>query len=253
MDLMIEGKVALVTGGAKGIGAGVSEALAQEGCRVAAVYRSDPEGSEAACRAMDERSRGEVVPFRFDVTDPDGPDGAFDAVREALGPVDILVNNACGGCELKPFEQMAMADWRRGMAGALDHVFAMSNRFVRDCRAEGRPGRIVSFSAKAAFYQNGRDKRHYVAAKGAIASLTRAIAKEETEHGIIANAVVPGYVISDSHYHPGDADYEAKLGLLPTHRFAEPIEIGRLVAFLCSPMCTQVIGATIDCSGGTMI
>lgn len=254
MDLLIKDKVAVVTGGAKGIGAGVTEALADEGCRVAVVYRSDHEGSEAACAAIAERTGSEVRPFRCDVSVHEDVDPLFDEIREQMGPVDILVNNASGGCNPpRPFDEMTYEEWERGINGALNHVFTMSNRFVRDCKADGRPGHIVNFSAKAAFFQNGRDKSHYVAAKGAIASLTRAIAKETTEYGIICNSVVPGYVIADNHYHPGDPDYNSKLELLPTHRFATPIEIGRIVAFLCSPMSGQIIGATVDVSGGTMI
>ena len=253
MDLLIQDKVAIVTGGAKGIGSGVTEALASEGCRVAAIYRSDPEGSEAALAQIAQRTGAEVVPFRYDVSLPENVDPLFDEVREKLGPVDILVNNAAGGHRPASFADTTLEDWRKSMAGSLEHVYTMSRRFVRDCHADGRPGHIVNFSAKSAFFQNGRDKSSYVTAKGAIASLTRAIAKEETEHGIICNAVVPGYVLADNHYHVGDADYNAKIGLLPTGRFATPLEIGRIVAFLCSPMSSQIIGATIDVSGGTMI
>ena len=254
MDLQLKDKVAIVTGGAKGIGAGVTEALAEEGARGAVIFRSDPEGSAAACAAIAERTGAEVVPFQYDVAIPENVDKIFDEVREKMGPVDILVNNAAGGTKKPiPFDEMTYEQWEDGINGCLNHVFTMCKRFVCDCKADGRPGHIVNFSAKAAFFQNGRDKAHYVAAKGAIASLTRAIAKEATEFGIIANSVVPGYVIADNHYHPGDADYNSKLALLPTGKFATPIEIGHIVAFLCSPMSGQIIGAQVDVSGGTMI
>ncbi len=254
MDLHIQNKVAIVTGGAKGIGRGVSEALADEGCRVAVVYRSDKEGSEAACAAIAKQSGVEVRPFMCDISQHENVDPLFDEIRRVMGPVDILVNNACGGCMPHcPFDEMSYEQWERGINGALNHVFTMSKRFVRDCKADGRPGHIVNFSAKAAFFQNGRDKSNYVAAKGAIASLTRAIAKEVTEYGIICNSVVPGYVVTEKLFHPEDPDYDSKLNLLPTHRFATPLEIGRIVAFLSSPMSSQIIGATVDVSGGTMM
>lgn len=253
MDLQLGNKIALVTGGAKGIGAGCTEALAAEGAHVAVVYRSDTAGTEEFCERIASTYGVRVVPILADVSEPKLCERAFDECREKLGPVDILVNNAAGGFPSTPFDEMTYGDWTRAMDGCLNHVFTMCNRFVRDCKADKRPGAIVNFSAKSAFYQNGRDKAHYVAAKGAIASLTRAIAKEATEFGIRCNCVVPGYVIAENRYHPGDDDYNSKLHLLPTGEFATPIEIGRVVAFLSSPASSQIIGASIDVSGGTMI
>ena len=254
MDLGITGKVAMVTGGTKGIGSGITTALAQEGAVVVAVFRSDPNYAESFAEELTQKTLGRVIPMMCDVTDHDATERLFDRIREEIGPVDILVNNAAGSVtSAKPFDELTYEQWEEGIEGVLSHMFTTCRRFVADCRADKRPGYILNLAAKAAITQNGRYKTPYVAAKGGVIALTRSIAKEVTGDGIYCNCIAPGYVLASNFYHPGDPDYEEKLKYLPTGRFVEPIEIGRLVAWLCSPMNTTVIGAVVDCSAGTML
>lgn len=253
MDLGLKGKVVIVTGGAKGIGSGISEAFAREGANVAIVYRSDPDYSEAFAAGLSEKYGVQCIGVMADVTDPGLTDCIFDTVREKLGPVDILINNANAGAGFGSIEAVEYEDWRKGIKGSLHHMFFLNSRFIRDCKAEGRGGNIINLSAKSAFMQNGFNKNAYVTGKGGVAAMTRAMAKELTPFGIRVNSIVPGYVLNSKGYQPGTPAYEEKAKFLPTGEYARPIEIGNIVVFLCSDMACQIIGALVDVSGGTMV
>ena len=253
MDLGLKDKVVIVTGGAKGIGSGISEAFAREGARVAIIYRSDPEHSEGYAAELAEKFSTDCIAVQADVTDPELTDYIFDTVREKLGPVDILINNANAGAGRGSVEAVEYDDWREGIKGSLHHMFFLNSRFIRDCKAEGRGGSIINVSAKSAFMQNGFDKNAYVTGKGGVAAMTRAMAKELTPFGIRVNSIVPGYVLNSKGYQPGTPAYEEKAKFLPTGEYALPIEMGNIVVFLCSDMACQIIGAVIDVSGGTMV
>lgn len=253
MDLQLRGKVALVTGGSKGIGAGCSEVLAEEGCHIAVVYRSDAAYSERFTQDLAERAGVKTMAIQADLSDPRAIDGVYDRAIATLGPIDILVNNAGGGVVSKPFDELTYEEWRRVQDNNLNSAFSMSRRFVHECRSHERGGHIVNVLAKAAITTNSTNNTSYIAAKGGLTTMTRGLANEVTKDGIIVNGIVPGYVQTHGHYHPGDADTLYKQQFLPTGEFATPRDMGVIVAFLCSPLAKQIIGAVVDVSGGTML
>ena len=116
-----------------------------------------------------------------------------------------------------------------------------------------RPGSIVNVLSKSAFTTNSKDNTTYISAKMGAYGLTKGVANEMAPYGIRVNGIVPGYVQTERTYPDGDARTERMRALLPTGKFTLPIEIGRVAAFLCSDCSSQIIGAAIDCSGGTML
>lgn len=251
MDLGLKGKVALITGGTKGIGAGCCEVLAQEGCDIVAVYRSDAPGSEAFVQGLQERFGVRAMGIQADVSDASAIDPLYDTAIAQMGQVDILVNNAGGGSARKPFEQLTDEDWHRSIANNLDSAFYMSRRFVGECRKHKRGGHIVNVLAKAAIMTNSIENTSYIAPKGGMTTMTRGLANELIGDGIYVNGIVPGYVRTQ-HYQPGTPAAEYKQQFLRVG-WATPRDMGTVVAFLCSPAACQLVGAIVDVSGGTML
>lgn len=253
MDLKLRGKTAIVTGGSRGIGAGITEVLAKEGCNVAVNYRSDEESAVKFAESLKQKYHVEVEPIQADVSIETESASLFAQTVESLGKVDILVNNAAGGFRLMPFQELAVSDWEAAEKGILDPVFYMSGQFLKYCLDKKRDGHIVNVLSKSAFLSSSVNNLTYVAFKGAMASLTRGMAKEFISHGIYVNGIIPGYVRTERRHIRGDERTERVRKLLPTGEFATPEEMGNIVAVLCSPLFRQMIGALVDCTGGTLL
>ena len=252
MDLQLKGRIALITGGTKGIGAGCATALAKEGVDIVAVYRSDEQGSQAFACKLAQTYGVRAIAVKADVTFPDQVEVAFDMANEKLGLVDILVNNAAKGRARGPIDTIVYENWVATMDSVLNHVFSVSHRFVRDLKAAERGGHIVNVLAKAAITSNSKYNTAYVASKGGMTAMTRAMANELIDFGIVVNGIVPGYVRTHGNYQIGSDGEKAKEKFLRVG-WALPIDMGNVAAFLCSPQAKQIIGAVVDCSGGTML
>ncbi len=253
MDLQIGGRYAVITGGTKGIGAGIAKVLAEEGVNLALAYRSDREGAEEFAQSLEEHYNIKAAAIQADLTDPAQAQAFYREVLSIYPTTDILINNAAGGSpDGTPFEDLTLEQWQSCMDGCLSHVFTMSQLFVRECRRAGHGGHIVNLSAKAAFHSKSHHKIPYATAKGAIAALTQRMANDLIEEGIFVNAMVPGYVLSSFYRDPASPQCRAKEKDLLIG-WAVPEDMGRIAAFLCSPCSRQIIGAVLDCSGGTML
>ncbi len=251
MDLQLKGRIALITGGTKGIGAGCATALAREGADIVAVYRSDDEGSQAFARDLAQTYGVRAIAVKADVTFPNQVEAAFDEANAKLGLVDILVNNAAKTYARGPIDTMTYEGWVKSMDGVLNHVFSVSRRFVHDLKAAGHGGHIVNVLAKSAIVSNSLYKTAYNTSKGGETAMTRSMANELIDFGIYVNGIVPGYVRTNS-YLPGSEGEKTKEKFLRVG-WAMPIDMGNVAAFLCSPMAKQICGAVVDCSGGTMM
>ncbi len=252
MDLGLRGKTAVISGGTKGIGSGIAEVLAEEGCNLVLVHRSDPGRAADFARELVDKNGVGVLRIHADVTDASLIDDIFDSANKRFGQTDILINNAAGGGVQKPLDEMTIDEWNDAMKGCLSHVFTMSSRFIRDCRRDKRGGHIVNVLAKAAITTNSHNNTSYIAAKGGMTSMTRSMANDLIDDGIYVNGIVPGYVLNNSGYQPGLPAYIAKEKFLRVG-WATPRDMGNVAAFLCSSRARQVIGAIVDCSGGTML
>lgn len=240
--MTLEGKVAVVTGGAGALGLACVRALLEDGARVALVDL-DALRLDTLSRFL----RGSRIVIAADVTDGAAVRAAHERVRAEFGPVDILVN-AAGSTSDAAVAATDEATWRRILGARVDGTFLWS-RAVLPGMAERGWGRIVSVGgqAPAASARGAAD----AAAAGAIASLTVALAREGAPHGVTANAIAPAFVRSPTATeHLTEAQRRQALITIPARRFGEPEEFAHAVRFLVSPLAGFVTGEVLALDGG---
>jgi NAD(P)-dependent dehydrogenase (short-subunit alcohol dehydrogenase family) len=254
----LTGRHAVVTGGARGIGAAVTRGLLAQGARVTIVGR-DAKALTEAVGAM--RHAGEIDTARADVGDGDAVAQAFDAARERSGPIDILVANA-GQAASAPFRKTDAALWREMMTVNLDGTFH-SIRAVLPGMVESRWGRIVAIASTAGLV-GYRYVTAYCAAKHGVVGLTRALALEVAALGVTVNAVCPGYTdtamtartVANIVARTGAAPEEAMADLTahnPQQRLVQPEEVANAVVWLCLPGSEAITGQAIAVAGGEVM
>ena len=254
MDLGLKGKVALVTGGGTGIGAGICEVLAQEGVNVGVNYVVGKDEVVAFAAGLERRHRTAWRAFYADIAKAEDLDAMVSDVVAAYGHVDILVNNA-GIWPTENILDMPDRNWQRVIDVNLNGPFMLCRRVAQHMVAARIKGSIVNVSSKSGLAYNTGGHAHYASAKAAINMMTRALARELLPHGIRANAIAPGMVrtpINEDKWTDPELKqaYEARI---PSGRFALPVEIGYLVAFLASEKSYNVMGTVIDVTGGMLI
>ncbi|HYE88966.1 MAG TPA: SDR family oxidoreductase [Vicinamibacterales bacterium] len=242
--------VALVTGGGAGLGRACAITLGQRGARVAVHYMKSREGAEETVATL-HAAGVEAHAFEGNLTRAADVRSLVDNVTKRFGSIDILVNNAGDLIERKPLIEMSEALFHAVMDVNLTSTFLM-------CQAAGagmivrKTGTIVNMSSLAAWNGGGPGAGAYSAAKGAVVSLTKALAKELAPHGIRVNCVAPG-LIGDTAFHgrftPPAAFENAAKGVL-LGRAGTPAEVATVVAFLASPDASFLTGETIEINGG---
>ena len=166
MDLKLTGKNVLVTGGAAGIGAGICKVFAAEGANVVVNYRSHQAEAEAFAQGLRETYGVDALAIQADITAPEATEKLFTQALAHFGILDVLVNNAAGGICFKPFQEYTEEDWHLAQAGICDHVFRMSQLFLRACLETGREGRIINILSKSAILSSSIHNLTYVTNKG---------------------------------------------------------------------------------------
>jgi 3-oxoacyl-[acyl-carrier protein] reductase len=237
LDLDLSGRVAVVTGGASGIGAASARLLAEAGARVAAWDLRH-----------EDRGRGAILSVRADVTDPDAVARAAEETEAAVGPPDILVNCAGAAGPTRPLLELSLEDWRAIHALNLDSVFLVTRRLLPAMAARGW-GRVVSLASIAAKEGNA-NAGAYSSAKAGVVALTKAWGKEVAGTGVLVNCIAPAAVETPFFDTIPDAHRAAVLSKIPLGRFGRAEEIAALALFLCSPACSFSTGAVWDASGG---
>lgn len=253
MDLGLQGKVAIVTGGAKGIGTGICRVLADEGVKVVVNNHSDDEQSRAFCSAL--AKNAQVLSVQGDVSREEDVARMFRTAQDAFGPVDILVNNA-GVTNGYAVDTMTLTEWQRVMDVNLTGMFLMCREMVRACRAANAPGAIVNVLSKAAVSSTTKERTAYNASKAGGLGFTKALAGEVIGDGIRVNGVLPGFVKNSQTERLLAVDFagmEARRKRLPTQEFGLPEDIGVMVAMLASPRCKLAIGSIVDMTGGLLL
>lgn len=235
-------RVALVTGGSRGIGAAISKALKAAGCKVAAVYAGN---DDAAAKFKAETG---IAVYKWSVASYEACKAGIAQVAADLGPVDILVNNA-GITRDAPFHKITPAQWQEVIDTNLNGVFNMTHNVWSGMR-ERKFGRIISISSingqKGQFAQ-----ANYAASKAGDLGFTKALAQEGARAGITVNAVCPGYINTEMMSTiPEKVMNEVILPQIPVGRLGEADEIARCVAFLASDDAGFITGSTISANGG---
>lgn len=234
-------KVAVVTGGTRGIGAAISEALHKAGYKVAATYH----GNDKA--AADFTTKTGVPHFRFDAGDFSACKRGLHKIEDSLGSVDILVNNA-GRTQDAFLHKMTPEQWRTVIHTNLDSVFNMSRLVIEGMR-ERNFGRIVNIgSINGQAGQMGQT--NYAAAKAGIVGFTKSLALESASRGVTVNAIAPGYIDTDMVRAVPPDVLDKVITRIPVKRLGKPEDVARMVVFLAGDEAGFVTGATFTVNGG---
>lgn len=249
-DLGLKDRIAVVTGGESGIGAACVAALAAAGADVAVIYHSDRAQGEANAQAVKLLGRKSFA-VQADVGAERDVESAFDAVADAIGIPDILVNSAGLNMSGTPVAAMKLEQWERIIRTDLTGSFLTSRRFVRNLEASGRAGSIINITSihSRVMRAGGAD---YDAAKGGQRNLTRTMALETAKLGITVNAIAPGMILTPMNERAlEDPAYRQSLERnIPLGRAGKPDEVAGVAVFLASPAGAYITGATITIDGG---
>ncbi|MDQ1301381.1 MAG: 3-oxoacyl-[acyl-carrier protein] reductase [Chloroflexota bacterium] len=242
------GKVALVTGGSRGIGRAIVLAFAELGASVTFCYRADAASAKAV---VQEARRGAVVAVQADVGVSEQAAALVSGVLERHGRLDVLVNNA-GVFPRRPFAEISDAEWEETLRTNLYSAFYCARAALPAMSAAGR-GAIINM-ASISGRRGSAFHAHYAAAKGGLLALTRSLAKEAIPHGIRVNAVSPGRIDTEMMV-VGYRSEEAGRLLrdVPIGRFGAPEEVAQAVIFLASDASSYLVGETLEINGGLLM
>ena len=238
------GRVALVTGGTRGIGEACCKALKKAGYKVAASYA----GNDDAANAFKKETG--IPVFKWDVGDYQACEQGVIAVENEVGPVEVLVNNA-GISRDAMLQKMSHEQWEQVMRTDLDSVFNMTRQVVNGMRERGF-GRIVNISSING-QQGMLGLSNYCAAKAGMIGFTRAVALEGARKGITANAIAPGYVATELLSGVSEKVMEHIVGQIPVGRLGEADEVARCVVFLAADESAWITGSTLTINGGQLM
>jgi 3-oxoacyl-[acyl-carrier protein] reductase len=245
----MEGRVALVTGGGRGIGRAIAARLAKGSAKVAISYRANDAAAEETANLVREAG-AECELFKGDVAAPKDVEFLVNGIGEAFGPVEILVNNA-GTTRDNILLRMKDAEFDEVLATNLKGTYLCTRAVLRGM-VRARWGRIVNVSSVVGLLGNA-GQANYAASKAGIIGFTKSVAREVAGRGITANVVAPGYVETELTGSLPESIKEQILGQVPVGRFGELEEVAEVVAFLASDSAAYITGQTIAVDGGMVM
>lgn len=245
----LQGRVAVVTGGGKGIGRAICLELARRGAHIVVADIND-EAAQDVCREVQALGR-EALAVHTDVSSRDSVRAMVSATLERFGRLDILVNNA-GICSLTPFEEISDAAWARTIAVNLTGPFLCCQEAIKPMRERGW-GRIISISSVAGKMGSLRSSVDYAAAKGGLIALTLALARRYAKSGITANVVAPGTIDTDLTRDWPEEVIQDLLTHIPLGYLGRAEDVAAAVGFLASEEAGYITGEVLDVNGGVLM
>ncbi len=249
----LNGKRVLVTGAGQGLGQSIAEHFIEAGATVAAHYFSSKAGANEIKSLGDKKGRA-VALFQADLTKETETSALPCRAAEALGGLDILINNAGDMIQRRPLEAMDTAYWEKVFAVNLTSLMWVTQAAV-PLLAKSAQSSIVNLSSLAARNGGGTGSIAYASTKGAILTFTRGLAKEVAPKGIRVNAVTPGLIVGTRFHatHTGEAAIRELTRTIPLGRPGEPADVARAVLFLASEYDGFITGAALDINGGVFV
>ncbi|HEU4562623.1 MAG TPA: 3-oxoacyl-ACP reductase FabG [Longimicrobium sp.] len=242
----LQGQVALVTGGSRGIGLAIAEELANAGAKVAVVARDEARAQAAAEGLPGEGHRG----YGCDVADPEAVNALVKRVEDELGSLDVLVNNA-GVTRDNVLMRIKDDDWDAvfdtNLRGAFNTIRAASRGMMKR-----RAGRVINITSVVGITGN-KGQSNYAASKAGVIGLTKSVAKELASRGVLVNAVAPGYIETDMTADLPDAARDALMGQIALGRLGRPQDIAPAVRFLAGPGAQYITGQVLVVDGGMVM
>ena len=239
MDLSLNGKIALVTGGSSGLGAAICRGLIEEGVRAWSIDLKKPQDKDIGF-------------IQTDLSDAEDTQSVISKALEQAGSLDILIN--CAGFWPTHFvKETSLADWQRTVDINMTSVFVLSRDFVNHCLKQSRQGVILNVASQAAFGGATSGHADYAAAKAGAVNFTKSLAREVALDGIRVNALAPGMMETPMSAEALADRREKYLGRIPLGRIADPAEVADVAVFLCSNRAGYMTGTTIDVSGGMIM
>ncbi len=253
MDLNLRGKIAIVTGGGSGLGAGICEVLAEEGVHVVVNYIVDKENVLKFVAELNEKYAADAIAMYGDISKADDIENMIAKTLERYGQMDILVNNA-GIWPTDDIKDMADETWRKVIDINLTGPFLFCKRFANYLVEKEKKGNIINITSKSALSYTTKGHAHYASSKAGMLMLTKALAREYTPYGVNVTGVAPGMVRTPMNTKQlANGGEEKYLTRIPVGKISDPRDVAYTVAFLASDKSEFITGATIDVTGGMLI
>jgi 3-oxoacyl-[acyl-carrier protein] reductase len=244
--LSLEGQVAIITGGAQGIGEGICEVFCQAGATVA-LWDVRDSGAETAAKIK--ANGGKIFFQKVDITNREAVDAAVAEIIEGYGKIEILINNA-GVLRDRSFLKMTQEEWDTVINVNLSSLFTTTQAVLPHMREAGY-GRIISASSVNGFV-GAFGQTNYSATKAGVAGFTRALCREVGRFGITANAIAPGFIASEMTASMPPEVVKAGIAMIPVGRIGTPEDMGNAYLFLASKEAGFINGITLHANGGAM-
>ena len=245
----LNNKVALVTGGSKGIGRAIAMKLSEGGANIAINYNSSEGAAEEVADAI-RKAGGAALTVRADVSNLNHVTSMVESINDSWGSIDILVNNA-GIIDDRLLVRMSDESWQRVIDVNLNGTFYTTRAVLRNMLRE-RWGRIINIGSVVALRGNPA-QTNYTASKAAIIGFTKALAKEVATRGITANVIAPGYFETETTSVLSDEQRNRWLSLIPQGHFGDVDDVAHMAAYLADEKASYITGQVIDVDGGMAV
>ena len=245
MNRKLEGKIALITGGSRGIGAAIAKRLASDGANVAITYSKGADAAAAVVKKI-ERGGGKAIAIQADATDADAAKAAVEKTVTTFGKLDVLVNNA-GTAIPKPFEETTLEEMDRVLNINVRGVFIATQAALKHMKSGSR---IIMIGSSVGERVMAPGLVPYAATKGAVKIFTQGLSRELGSRGITVNNIQPGPI--DTELNPATSEWAVpQKAVTALDRFGHVDEVAALVAFVASPESSYITGANLTVDGGT--